>query len=154
MFRQMRRKDREISAESIEKILMDAEYGTLCTVGENGYPYAVPLNYVYFDKCLYFHCAKDGQKLDNIKSNDKVSFCVVMDTQIEPAQFSTKYKSVIAFGTISEVSGAAKELILSKLVDKYSKGFSSEAKIYINKAIGDTKIMKISIQHVTGKQRA
>lgn len=153
LFRQVRRKDREIFGEQIEEVLMDGEYGMLSTICENGYPYAVPLNYVYFDGYIFFHCAKEGQKTDNIVANNKVSFCVVTDTKVQPSRFSTKYKSVIAFGTSSEVSGDKKETVLKKLVDKYSRDFSIEAKKYIDRKIGDTKIMKISIHHLAGKAK-
>ncbi len=66
MFKEMRKKDREVLGEDIEKILTNGEYGVLATVGENGYPYTVPLSYVYQDNSIYFHCAKEGHKLDNI----------------------------------------------------------------------------------------
>lgn len=151
MFKEMRRKDREIFNKKLEEILLDGEYGTLSTISENGYPYIVPLNYVYYDKCIYFHCAKEGHKLEDIKQNNKVSFCVVTDTEILPSRFSTKYKSVIAFGTASEVTDNLKENVLIQLINKYSKDFLDEGKKYIDKAKENTKIMKINIQHMTGK---
>ena len=151
MFKEMRRKDREILSKQLEEILFYGEYGTLSTISENGYPYIVPLSYVYYDKCIYFHCAKEGHKLENIKLNNKVSFCVVTDTEVLPSKFSTKYKSVIAFGTASEVTDNLKENILIQLIDKYSKDFLDKGKKYIEKARENTKIIKIDIQHMTGK---
>lgn len=153
MFRQMRRSDREISGKQIEQILIDGEFGTLATICENGYPYSVALSYVYFDNCIFFHCAKEGQKLDNIAANNKVSFSVVLDTEIEPSKFGTKYKSVIAFGTCIGVFGEQKEIVLKKLIEKYAKDFLVEGKEYINRAANDTKVMQISIQHLTGKAK-
>jgi len=153
IFKEMRRKDREIFNEDIEHILVNGEYGTLSTIGDNGYPYTVPLSYVYCNKSIYFHCAEDGYKLQNIQQNDKVSFCVVTDTEVLPSKFSTKYRSVIVFGTASIVTGDLKETILIHLIDKYSHDFLEEGKKYVEKAKDNTKIMEIHIKHMTGKSR-
>ena len=151
MFKEIRRKDREIFSEDIEETLINGEYGTLSTISDNGYPYIVPLNYIYYDKSIYFHCAKDGHKLENIKKNNKVCFCVVTDTQVLPSKFSTKYKSCIAFGTASEVTEDLKEIILTKFIEKYSRDFLDEGKKYIESTKDNISIIKIDIQHKTGK---
>ncbi len=153
MIKEMRRKDREIFNDDIEEVLINGEYGTLATIGEDGYPYIVPLNYVYYNKSLYFHCAKEGYKLQNIERNVKVSFCVVTSTEVLASEFSTKYKSVIAFGQASEATDDLKDTILIKFIDKYSPDFSDEGKIYIEKAKDSVKVMRINIQHMTGKAR-
>ena len=76
-FRKMRRSRQELPAAQTEKILRDGSTGVLSVLGENGYPYALPLNYVYLDGKIYFHCARTGHKLDAIRQCEKVSFCVV-----------------------------------------------------------------------------
>ena len=73
MFREMRRKDREISINDSREILTKACYGVLSTISENGYPYGVPVNYVFYNGYIYFHSAKEVHKIDNIKNNSKVS---------------------------------------------------------------------------------
>jgi len=153
MFKEMRRKDREISDEMIEEILIKGEYGTLATIGDDGYPYAVPLNYVYYNKSIYLHSAEVGHKLQNIERNNKVSFCVVTDTEVLSKIFATKYKSVIAFGTASEVEGELKDNILLQLIHKYSPEFIEQGKKYIDMAKHKTKLIEINIQHITGKAR-
>lgn len=153
MFREMRKKDREVFGEDIEIILTNGEYGVLATVGENGYPYTVPLSYVYQDNSIYFHCAKEGHKLDNIEKNPKVSFCVVTDTEVLPGKFSTNYKSIIAFGEAKELTGALKRDILFEFIKKYSQSFIEEGKRYIEKAQDSAKIIEIKIEHITGKSR-
>lgn len=153
MFREMRKKEREVLGGNIDEVLEKGEYGTLSTMGEDGYPYAVPLSYVYYKDDIYFHCASAGYKLDNIGRNSKVSFCVVTDTEVLPSKFSTKYKSVIIFGTASEVTGEMKKIVLQKLIEKYSKDFLEEGIEYIERAAEKTRIIKISIEHVTGKAR-
>jgi len=153
MFKEMRKKDREVFGEDIEKILINGEYGVLATIDENGYPYTVPLSYVYQDSTIYFHCAKEGNKLDNIKNNPKVSFCVVTDTEVLPGKFSTNYKSIIAFGEAKELIGDSKGEILLKFIEKYSKNFIEEGKRYIERAQDSAKIVEIKIEHITGKSR-
>lgn len=153
MFKEMRKKDREVLGEDIEKILTNGEYGVLATVGENGYPYTVPLSYVYQDNSIYFHCAKEGHKLDNIEKNHKVSFCVVTDTEVLPGKFSTNYKSIIAFGEAKELTGVLKRDILFEFIEKYSQSFIEEGKRYIERAQDSAKIVEIKIEHITGKSR-
>lgn len=151
MFKKMRKKSREVFDELIEDILANGEYGILSTISENGYPYVVPLSYVYYDRSLYIHCALEGHKLENINRNSKVSFCVVTDTEVIPSKFSTKYKSVIAFGIASEVKGDLKQVILMELIKKYSPDFLETGKKYVEKAKDSTTIIKIDIKHMTGK---
>ncbi|GAA0178813.1 hypothetical protein SH2C18_18010 [Clostridium sediminicola] len=98
MFLEMRRKEKQISLAESQEILKKGEYGVLSTISLNGYPYGTPLNYVYSDGCIYFHSAEDGQKIQNINHNCKVSFSVVGDVKLVPEKFSTKYESVIVFG--------------------------------------------------------
>ena len=152
-FRELRRKDRQTDDEMISDILDKGEYGVLSVLGDNGYPYGVPVNYTYFNNCIYFHCAKSGHKLDAIKANNKVSFCVITDTELLPEEFSTKYKSVIAFGTAAEVKEEEKKTSLMKLIEKYSGGYLEKGRDYVNKEHSGTIIIKISIDYITGKAR-
>ena len=151
MFKEMRRKNREISKEEVIKILEQGEYGTVATVDENGYPYSLPLSYVYYKDCIYFHCAREGKKLSNIDKNNKVSFSVVGDTELMPSKFSTKYESVVVFGKAHKSQDEEKELALLKLIEKYSPNFLEEGKAYIEKAKDITTVIKIDIEHLTGK---
>src|SRR5512139_1817387 len=104
----MRKKDRAVSEDEAKGILLKGEYGILSTVSPDGQPYGVPLNYSYTGDGIYFHCAVEGHKLENIQANNKVSFCVVGQTEVLPEKFSTKYESVIVFGEASEVTGDEK----------------------------------------------
>lgn len=151
MFKEMRRKDRQVFDEEIIEILTNGEYGIFSSISENGYPYGVPVNYVYHDNCIYFHCANEGHKLNNIKANNKVSFCVVSDTKILSEKFTTKYKSVVAFGEADVITGESKELALLKIIEKYSSEFIDIGKKYIEKSKDHTKVIKIDIKHMTGK---
>ena len=92
---ELRRKDRSIKEDEAFALLNKAEFGVLSTVTEDRKPYGVPLNFCIIDHCIYFHCANEGQKLDNIKHNKSVSFCAVGNTEILPDKFGTIYESVI-----------------------------------------------------------
>lgn len=149
--RKMRRKDREIEIKKAITLLSQSDYGILSTIGKNGQPYGVPLNYVYKENSLYFHCARTGHKLENIRNNPKVSFCVVGETNVLPAQFSTEYESVIAFGVASEAKEEERISALQWLIEKYSPEFVEEGKKYIEEKNNATTVIKIEIGHVSGK---
>ena len=149
----MRRQDKALSDVDIIKILNQGEYGVLATVDSDGQPYGVPLNYVYIDGDIYFHCALEGHKLDNIACNDKVSFSVVGRTEVLPAEFSTGYESVIAFGTAAVISGDERYRGLMALAEKYSPDYLSEASAYIEKLDKQTAVVRFSVDRMTGKAR-
>lgn len=153
MFREMRRKDREIGCDECIEILKNNAYGILSTAGSDGQPYGVPLSYVYKDGAIYFHGAVEGHKLDNILANSKVSFCVVGQTCVLPDKFSTNYESVIVFGDAQEVADEEKTSALLEIIFKYSPDFIEKGKIYINHAASKTRVFKISIGHITGKAK-
>jgi uncharacterized protein len=149
----IRRKDREIGIREAIEILDSAEYGVLSTVDKDSQPYGVPLNYVYKNNSIYFHCALSGQKLDNITNNPRVSFCVVGKTKILSEKFATEYESAIAFGLASEVYGNERYNALLWLLEKYSPDFVEEGKKYIELKSKSTKVIKIENSHISGKAR-
>lgn len=153
MFHEMRRADRQLSEEVTSRILEEGEYGILSTVGENGYPYGVPVNYVAFDSKIFFHCASGvGLKLDNIAFCNKVCFTVVGQTEILSEVFSTKYESIIAIGTARK-STNLKQKALEAIIKKYSSEFMEKGMKYIENAIHMTDIYEIEIESITGKAR-
>ncbi|RCW52389.1 pyridoxamine 5'-phosphate oxidase family protein [Halanaerobium sp. ST460_2HS_T2] len=153
MFKEMRRKDRRIEKQKVEKVLKNGEYGVLATVNENDYPYGVPLSYVFYKGAIYFHSATEGQKLANIENNNKVSFTVVGETDIVAEKFTTKYESVIIFGRAVEVSELEKEEALLELIKKYSPDYIEEGSEYIKKTGSAAKVIKIESDHMSGKER-
>ena len=153
MFREMRRKDREIKKDEAIEILKNIDYGILSTISQNGYPYGVPISYTYINGSIYFHCAAEGHKLDNIKNNDKVSFCVVGQTKTLPDKFSVKYESVIVFGRAVEVYGDEKNMALLEILNKYSPDYIEQGLEYIQNSSEDTKVIRINVEHISGKAR-
>jgi nitroimidazol reductase NimA-like FMN-containing flavoprotein (pyridoxamine 5'-phosphate oxidase superfamily) len=150
--KEMRRKDKQIGIDDAIKLLTECEYGVLSTVGNDGQAYGIPLNYTYHDNCIYFHCALKGHKIDNIDNNPKVSFCAVGDTKVLPSEFATDYVSAVVFGVASEVRGTERHNALVLLLEKFSPDFMQEGKKYIEKFDKATKVIKIEIQHISGKK--
>ena len=96
----IRRSKRALSEEKARAILEKGEYGVLSLQGEEGEPYGIPLSYVVLDNFIYFHCALEGRKIDYMKANPLVSFCVVGRVQPKhrPLYFTTLYESAIVTG--------------------------------------------------------
>jgi len=149
----MRRKDRSVTQKAAKSILNIGEYGVLSTVSDKGEPYGVPLSYCVIENSIYFHSAVDGEKIEHIEKNNKVSFCVVGETNVLPSKFSTEYESVIIFGEVDEVHDVAKQKALEELVHKYSPEFAEKGLAYIKESSIETRVFKISIKHLSGKTR-
>jgi len=157
MFREVRRKNRELTGERITELLKDSEYGFLSLgTSDNGYAYGVPISYAYDEdnKVLYFHCAPEGHKLDNIKKNNRVSFCVIGKTQPIADKYTTLYESVIAFGEAEIIhSDDEKRKALRLLLKKYSVGYEEVGEKYIDGSWNRTTTFKLSVQHITAKAK-
>ena len=154
MHKEIRRKDRAIDNEAALALLNDGEYGVLSTVDQDNQPYGTPVNYTVVDNSIFIHSATEGHKLENIMSNSKVSFCVVGKTELLPDQFSTRYESVIVFGAASILDGKnQKRAALKALLTKYSPDHLESGEEYINKFINKVMVVKVSIDHITGKTR-
>ncbi|MBI5607185.1 MAG: pyridoxamine 5'-phosphate oxidase family protein [Deltaproteobacteria bacterium] len=170
MFREIRRKEKQLTIEECQDILTKAEYGTLATMGADGYPYAVSVNYVFHNGNIYFHCATVGHKLDNIDNCSNVSFNIVTDVWVVPLipedinefglrfnGFDTNFNSVIIFGKAKEVIDREKMdglvAFLKKFlnVNEYNQ-YKEEGIKYIEQSLKKTKLIKIEIEHMTGKR--
>lgn len=152
MFRPMRRKNQHLSnAETIE-ILQACTSGVLSVAGDDDYPYAVPLSYVYQDGKMFFHCAAEGHKIDSINRNNKVSFCVIKTDDVIQKTFTTHYKSVIVFGKARILKDEGeKRAALECLVKKYSPDYIREGQIEIEHDLKKVCVVEVAIEHMTGK---
>jgi hypothetical protein len=153
MERKIRRTDRVQSESEAKGILEKGEFGILSTASLDGQPYGVPISYSYTGNVIFFHSAIDGHKLENLRKNNRVSFCVVGRTEVLPDQFSTKYESAIVFGKAFELTDAEKHKGLLEIVKKYSPGFIKEGLQYIENAANKARVYKIVIESITGKSR-
>ncbi|MEI6290590.1 MAG: pyridoxamine 5'-phosphate oxidase family protein [Chloroflexota bacterium] len=152
MFRTMRRTKQQLSdAESIE-ILQTCTSGVLAVTGDDDYPYAVPLSYVYRDGRLFFHFAKEGHKVDSILKNNKVSFCVISNDDVIQKTFTTHFRSVIVFGKARFLTeDSEKKYALECLVEKYSPDYVNEGQAEITREWRLVTALEVSIEHMTGK---
>jgi uncharacterized protein len=153
MERKIRRTDRALSEGETKGILEKGEFGILSTASLDGQPYGVPVNYSYTGGVIYFHCALEGHKLENLRENNKVSFCVTGRTEVLPEKFATRYESAVVFGEAFELAGDEKYNGLMEIVKKYSPEFIEEGRQYIKDAIRKARAYKIVIESITGKAR-
>lgn len=152
MFREMRSKANMLTNEEVENILKTSPNGTLALYGENGYPYSVPVNFVYSDGKIYFHGAAEGYKLDCMKKDPHVSFSVIGKDDIAKENFTTLFSSVIAFGTVRVIDTMEEKIpVLEAMVGKYSAEFMESGKELISKGCGSVAY-ELTIDHMTGKK--
>lgn len=154
MFREMRRKNQILSLEETEEILRNNTAGVLSVLGDEGYPYGVPLSYVYHNGKIYFHSATSGHKMDAVKETAKVSFCVIDQDQIVGEELTTYFRSAIAFGEakILEHGDEFNEALMT-LGKKYAPELSEER--IRQESVESTKpvaVVGIDIHHITGKE--
>ena len=153
MFREMRRKTQALSTQESIAILMKGTSGVLAVSGDDDYPYAVPLSYVYHDSKIFFHCAGSGHKLDAIARNPKVSFCVIDQDKVVPQEYTTYFRSVIAFGQARIVEDAQeKRSALEQLAAKYSPDQTQDRLRVIDEQFNHVCLVELAIEHLTGKE--
>ena len=153
MFREMRRKKQLLPEEEAIAILKEGTFGVLALSGDDGYPYAVPISFVYEGGKLWFHCAKSGHKLDAIRREPKASFCVTAQDKVVPEEYTTYFRSVIAFGTIRVLEGEEMRPAIERLALKYSPLESEESRREeIEKTWKALCILELEVEHLTGKE--
>ncbi len=152
MFREMRRKLQALSRERTEEILEHGTSGVLAVSGDDGYPYAVPLSYIYRGGRLFFHCAKEGHKLDALRECDKASFCVIGRDDIVLEKCTTLYTSAIAFGRVRELDDADKaRRALELIAAKYCPDDEALRRREVEKYLGNVCMLELEIEHLSGK---
>ena len=153
MFRELTRKNRQIKHEECVELLKNETRGVLSVLGDNGYPYGMPMNHFYNadDRCIYFHCGKDGHRVDSLKRCDKVSFCVCDRGYRKEGEWAYNVKSVIVFGKVEIIDS---QEIISDITAKFSRKFTSDEE-YIQKEIAafapKTLLLKLIPEHICGK---
>lgn len=153
MFSEMRRKNQALRPAECEEILSICTHGVLALDGDDGYPYALPISYVYADGHIYFHCAVEGHKLRAIRRNDRASFCVVSQDDIVPERFTTHYRSVIAFGRMRELEGSEKRAAIERIARRYSPNESDESiTAEIDGSFARVCLLELAVEHMTGKE--
>lgn len=153
MFREMRRIKQEISEAECKRILREEKRGVLSVIGDDGYPYGIPLDFYYDEEAnrIHIHCAKVGHKIDAIKNCDKVSFTVWNQGYIEEGHWEYNVTSVILFGRAELVCDrAVTEKWVRKLAQKYYPP-TEDIEAEVRSAIDRVQLLTVNIEHMTGK---
>ena len=149
----MRRNRQQLSREECERILGRCTSGVLALTGDGGYTYAVPLSYVYADGAIIFHSAVQGHKVDAIRRDSRCSFCVIEQDDIRPAEFTTYFRSVIAFGRIRLLEDADEKVRALRLLGRrYSPDDEPGLQHEIDKSLDRVLLLRLDIEHLSGKE--
>lgn len=149
----MRRIRQALDAGQCEAVLRRATSGVLSLHGDGGYPYGVPLSYVYADGHLYFHSALRGHKIDAVGRNDKASFTVIDLDEVHPDRYTTFFRSVVCFGRVHVVSDAAEKQRLATLLgQRYNPGDDEGLAQEMAHAGAAMLMLDFTIDHMSGKQ--
>ena len=153
MFRPMRRFKQLISDEECKEVLRSEPRGVLSVIGDEGYPYGIPMDHWYSetDGKLYFHCAREGHKLDAIRACDKVSYCVMDKGFRKDGEWALNIRSVVVFGRIKIVDDAEKRIeIGTNLCRKFTDDESYIA-YEVKNALPRALCLELTPEHITGK---
>ena len=154
MFRDIRKKKNEISVDAAKHLLEVARRGILAVNGDDGYPYAIPLNFLYCPKewKIYFHGSRAGHKVDSIKRDEKVCFTVFGNESVKNETWAPYVQSAVVFGRCSLLGNQEYSVeILRKLARKY---YPDEALIEEEISVSGkaTQLFEIDIEHISGKE--
>lgn len=151
-FRPMRRFKQQLTVQECETILKDAYRGFLSVHGENGYPYTIPINFLYKDNRIYFHSALQGHKIDAIKQSAKACFTVINNPVKQENDWWYHVSSVVCFGQVSIVEDHEERMeILKSFGQKYfPEGYDMEKDLKMN--AHRAAVLCFSIDHITGKR--
>ncbi|MGI6203963.1 MAG: pyridoxamine 5'-phosphate oxidase family protein [Anaerovoracaceae bacterium] len=150
MFREMRRFRQLITKEACEKVLENEPRGVLSVHGEDGYPYGLPINFVYDDGKIYFHSANSGHKIDALKKDPRVSFCVYDEGYVTEGKLGLNIRSVIIFGRIRFITDIeeAKEKLRILGLKYHSEDYIKDE---VEKQASVVQMLELTIDHMTGK---
>jgi uncharacterized protein len=152
MIHDMRRIERGLSEAEAREIMTRADHGFLATIGEDGWPYAVPVNHVLAGDLIYFHCALSGHTLENLAHEERVAYSAVASSEILPKKVTAHYESAIAFGRAHLVEDPLeKQRALELLGHRFCAGFETEVEEEIKKDGPRTNVVRIRIERITGK---
>ena len=153
MFREMRLTKQQLSKEETDTILRMKGTGTLALAGDDGYPYSVPVNYLYVDGCIYFHGALQGHKCDAIAREPKASMSVIAADTLIPEKYTTDYRSVIAFGEIHPiVDDEKKRAVIRQIGMRFCSAYADGIDAEIDREWDILNVYEMKIVHMTGKR--
>ncbi|MDE6777694.1 MAG: pyridoxamine 5'-phosphate oxidase family protein [Oscillospiraceae bacterium] len=153
MFRKMRRNQQEVSQQECIAVLKTEKRGVLAVLGDNNYPYAVPMNFYYDEQenKIYLHSAKSGHKLDAIQNCDKVCFTTWNQGIKKQDDWAFYVTSVIIMGKAELIHD--ENLKMKQVKNLGLKYYPSEQEVQevMRKHISNVQLIAISIDNMTGK---
>jgi nitroimidazol reductase NimA-like FMN-containing flavoprotein (pyridoxamine 5'-phosphate oxidase superfamily) len=154
MFRPIRKKKNEISTDAAKALLRSSRRGVLAVNGDDGYPYAIPINYLYDEENekIIFHGAKAGHKVDALKKNDKICFTVFGNEAVKEEAWAPFLQSVVVFGRCHLVESQEDAIALvKKFAAKYYPNMDmvNEEAASSGRAV---QMFEIQIEHLSGKE--
>ena len=154
MFRPMRRSAQALDGGACVEILERGTSGVLAVAGDGGWPYAVPMSYAFDGEKLYFHCAREGHKLDAIRREARASFCVVDRDEVVPEEYTTYFRSVIVFGRVRVLENEAQmRAAIELLARRYFPQDSAENRHRaIEREWAGLCMLEMDIEHMSGKE--
>ncbi len=153
MFRDLARKKQALSLDECVELLKNEKRGVLSVIGDEGYPYGMPMNHFYeeVDNCLYFHCGKKGHRVDALKNNPKVSFCVYDRGYRNDGEWALNVKSVVVFGQVEIIDDRDKVVDISARLSRKFTDDENYIQKEIDSAADRTLLLMLKIEHICGK---
>lgn len=152
MFREIRRIKQKLSEEEAIEILKRGQTAVLAVLGDDDYPYTVPINYVYQNGKIYFHGAKQGHKLDAIKKHDKVSLCVIDKDELVKDELTTYFRSVIIFGKATVITDEKQTYHAAEIFGLKYNDDKEKVDKEIEREWKALTYVEITIEHISGKE--
>ena len=152
MFREIRRIKQKLSEEEAIEILKKGKTAVLAVLGDDDYPYTVPINYVYQNGKIYFHGAKQGHKLDAIKKHDKVSLCVIDKDELVKDELTTYFRSVIIFGKATVITDEKQTYHAAEIFGLKYNDDKEKVDKEIEREWKALTCIEITIEHISGKE--
>ena len=154
MFRPMRRSRQALGIDACKEVLSRGTSGVLALLGDGDWPYAVPMSYAFDGEKLYFHCAREGHKLDAIRREARASFCVVDRDEVVPEEYTTYFRSVIVFGRVRVLENEAQmRAAIELLARRYFPQDSAEnRRRAIEREWAGLCMLEMDIEHMSGKE--
>lgn len=154
MFRPMLRPKQQLEREECLQLLEQAPRGVLSVVGDDGYPYGLPMNFWYCreDGRLYFHCGPAGHKLDALRRCDKAGFCVMDQGERKPGDWALTFRSVIVFGRVQQVKDREEAIRVTRLLSEKYTADTGYIDYEFSKYADSFVCFALTPEHISGKR--
>ncbi|MCF0123157.1 MAG: pyridoxamine 5'-phosphate oxidase family protein [Ruminiclostridium sp.] len=152
MERKMHKSKRQLPDAEAKALFEKGHHGILAVNGDDGYPYAVPVNYIYLNEKIYIHSATVGYKMDAINRDNRVCFSAILSAEILPLEVTAAFESVIATGKITLVSDEAeRRLAMETFVNRFCVDAIPNGMEFLEKTLAHTNVLRIDVEQFTGK---